>query len=97
MMKANSDIITKYTLKEGNLHMARPKGSKNRTTTISMDEQIISITADISSLSEKLKTKKAELRKLQKNKANADKTRLLDAIASSGKSYDEIVSLLATH
>ena len=56
-------------------------------------------------MTEELKTRKAELKELAKVKARAekhaaekrleeDKAKLMDAIAASGKSADEIISLL---
>ena len=87
--------------------MARPKGSKNKAKIIveNVDEKIVAVESEIVELTATLKAKKAELKKLKKaklqadkaaeeKKAEEDKVRLLDAIAQSGKSMDEILDLL---
>ena len=97
--------------------MARPKGSKNKKTiaaevdnqitlsTALIDEQISAVEAEIADLTQTLRSKKAELKTLTKEKvraeelearqrAEADKEKLLDAVAKSGKSIDEILELL---
>lgn len=71
----------------------------------SLDEQIKATEAEIESLTASLKDKKAELKKLNKakekaekfaaeQKAEEDKIRILDAVAASGKSIDEILEML---
>lgn len=91
--------------------MPRPKGSKNNKTTVvietveNIDERIAATESAISTLTEELKAKKAELKELTKAKAAAeklaaekkaeeDKTKLLDAVAASGKSIDEIIDMI---
>lgn len=91
--------------------MPRPKGSKNKknvavTDTVeNIDEKITSAESAIATLTEELKAKKAELKKLTKakveaeklaaeKKAEEDKAKLMEAIAASGKSVDEIIQLL---
>lgn len=96
--------------------MPRPKGSRNKKTAAvknpdinvsieSVDEQIGAVEAEIESMTASLKGKKAELKKLTKEKAKAekiaaeqkaeeDKGRLLEAVAASGKSIDEILEML---
>ncbi len=91
--------------------MPRPKGSKNKKTTVvietveNIDERIAATESAISTLTEELKAKKAELKELTKAKAAAeklaaekkaeeDKTKLLDAVAASGKSIDEIIDMI---
>ncbi len=87
--------------------MPRPKGSKNKKTIIlkNADEMITAVEAEISSLNEQVKAKRVELKKLVKAKAEADKAaaakkaeedkaRLLEAVAASGKSIEEILELL---
>lgn len=70
-----------------------------------LDAQIASTTAEIETIAAELKTKKAELKKLEKErtsaekaaaaaKAEEDKARVLEAIAASGKSIDEVLELL---
>ena len=71
----------------------------------SLDEQIKATEAEIESMTAALKDKKAELKALIKakekaekiaaeKKAEEDKARLLEAVAASGKSIDEIVEML---
>jgi intracellular sulfur oxidation DsrE/DsrF family protein len=91
--------------------MPRPKGSKNKKTAVmidtveNIDEKIAAMGSAISSLTEELKAKKAELKELTKAKvaaeklaaekrAEEDKTKLLDAVAASGKSIDEIIDMI---
>ena len=92
-------------------NMPRPKGSKNKKAAVmietveSIDEKIATTESAISTLTEELKAKKAELKELTKAKATAeklaaekkaeeDKAKLLDAIAASGKSIDEIIDMI---
>lgn len=74
-------------------------------TVENIDEKIVAAESAIATLTEELKAKKAELKELTKAKAEAeklaaekkaeeDKSKLMEAIASSGKSIDEIISLL---
>lgn len=91
--------------------MPRPKGSRNRKnaefvdTVENIDGKIAATESAIATLTEELKTRKAELKELTKAKTRAekvaaekraeeDKAKLMDAIAASGKSVDEIISLL---
>ena len=91
--------------------MPRPKGSKNkkafeRVESIeTIDERIAAAETAIASLSEELKAKKAELKRYQKmkedaeriaaeRKAEEDKAAILAAVEASGKSVEEILELL---
>ena len=91
--------------------MPRPKGSKNKKafeqieSIGTIDERIASAEADIASLTEELKAKKAELKQYQKmreeaervaaeKKAEDDRTAILAAVEASGKSLEEILELL---
>lgn len=93
--------------------MPRPKGSKNKKTTVvievdtiaNIDEKIAAAEAAVAELTENLKTKKVELRELTKAKAEAEKAaaekkaeeekaKLLEAVAASGKSIDEIIEMI---
>ena len=69
------------------------------------DESIAAVEAAIAALTEELKGKKAELKQFQKakakaekaaseKKAEADKQTILEAVANSGKSVEEILELL---
>ena len=91
--------------------MPRPKGSKNKKAFEQMesietiDERIAAAETAIASLSEELKAKKAELKRYQKmreeaeriaaeKKAEEDKAAILAAVEASGKSVEEILELL---
>lgn len=93
--------------------MPRPKGSKNKKTTVvievdtiaNIDEKIAAAEAAVAELTESLKAKKAELKELTKAKAEAvkaaaekraeeEKAKLLEAVAASGKSIDEIIEMI---
>ena len=76
-----------------------------KLTTVQYDEKIAAVTAEIEALNASLKAKKAELKKLQKAKAaeeaaaaakklEEEKKAILEAVAASGKSADEILALL---
>ena len=91
--------------------MPRPKGSKNKKafeqveSIETIDERIATTEATIASLSEELKAKKAELKRYQKmkedaeriaaeKKAEEDRAAILAAVEASGKSVEEILELL---
>ena len=91
--------------------MPRPKGSKNKKAFEQMesieniDERIAATEAAIASLSEELKAKKAELKRYQKmreeaeriaaeKKVEEDRAAILAAVEASGKSVEEILELL---
>ena len=91
--------------------MPRPKGSKNKKAFEQMesieniDERIAATEAAIASLIEELKAKKAELKRYQKMKEDAeriaaekkveeDRAAILAAVEASGKSVEEILELL---
>lgn len=87
--------------------MPRPKGSRNKAKLIveNVDEKIVAVESEITELTAALRAKKAELKNLKKakvqadkaaeeKKAEEDKVKLLDAIAQSGKTMDEILDLL---
>ena len=91
--------------------MPRPKGSKNKKAFEQMesieniDERIATTEATIASLTEEIKAKKAELKRYQKMKEDAeriaaekkveeDRAAILAAVEASGKSVEEILELL---
>ena len=89
--------------------MPRPKGSKNKKSVApvveDIDQKIAAAEAEIEELVAQLKAKKAELKALIKEKeaalaaaaekkAEEEKAKLLDALAKSGKSIDEIIEFL---
>ena len=72
---------------------------------INYEEQIASTQKEIEDITAALKAKKAELKALAKEKAKADKiaaekkleedkARIMDAVAASGKSVEEVLELL---
>ena len=78
-------------------------------TTLTVDQlngQISATEAEITALTEQLKAKKAELKALTKDREAAEKAaaeaqaaeqkaKLLEAVAYSGKSIDEVIALLS--
>ena len=86
------------------------KNKKTVTTEIvetveSINERIVEVEKAIETLTADLKAKKAELKELTKlkeqaeaaaaeKKAEEDKAKLLEAVAASGKSVDEIIEML---
>ena len=91
--------------------MPRPKGSKNKKAFEQVesieviDERIAAAETAIASLTEELKAKKAELKRYQKmkedaeriaaeKKAEEDRAAILAAVEASGKSVEEILELL---
>ena len=91
--------------------MPRPKGSKNKKAFEQVesieviDERIAAAETAIASLTEELKAKKAELKRYQKmreeaeriaaeKKAEEEKAAILAAVEASGKSMEEILELL---
>ena len=75
--------------------MARTKGSKNKATALSISERIEKTMAEIENLQEQIKDKKSELKNLQEQKEQESMKSILDAISKSGKSAEEIISLLS--
>ena len=73
--------------------MPRTKGSKNKAT-LTVDERISAVTAEIESMEAKLKEKKAELRRLKVEKEEENQKKILAAVAASGKTAEEVIALL---
>ncbi len=69
-----------------------PRGRKKKPE--SVEEQMQLVQADIEELSAKLKAKKKEMAVLEKAKKAEEQQKLLDAVAASGKSVDEIIGML---
>lgn len=69
-----------------------PRGRKKKPE--SVEEQMQLVQAEIEELSAKLKAKKKEMAVLEKAKKAEEQQKLLDAVASSGKSVDEIIGML---
>lgn len=68
-----------------------PRGRKK---VVNITEKIEAVKAEFEKLSTQLKEKKAELKKLEAEQAEEDKTKLLEAFAASGKSADEVIAWL---
>lgn len=73
--------------------MPRTKGSKTKKA-MTIEERIAAVTKEIEDLQEQTKKKKAELKTLNAEKKEADEKRILDAVAASGKSADEIIAMI---
>ena len=83
----------------------KPKVEAPILTVEEIESKMAAVESEIEDLSEKLKEKKAELKQLAKDKeaavvaaaekkAEDDKKAILDAVAASGKSVEEILELL---
>ena len=83
----------------------RPKAEITLTVD-QLNEQIAATEAEIAALTDQLKNKKAELKALTTDREAAEKAaveakeaeqkaKLLEAVASSGKSIDEVIALLS--
>lgn len=76
--------------------MARPKGSRNKTTyPYVSEEKIAKCAEELESLQTKVKEKKFELKQLKVAKEKYDKQKILDIIVSSGMSTEEVMKRLA--
>lgn len=75
--------------------MPRPKGSKNKARPQTINEQIAAVTAEIGALQEQLKQKRLELKRLEAEKEKEGQQQILDAVAASGKSVEEILALIS--
>lgn len=61
---------------------------------LNIDEMISNKEAEIAELSEALKTAKSELKQLKEDKLLADSQRIMDALAASGKSVDDVINMI---
>lgn len=69
-----------------------PRGRKKKPESI--EAQMQQIQGEIEDLSTRLKTKKKELAALEDARKLEEQKKLLDAVAASGKSVDEIIGML---
>ena len=69
-----------------------PRGRKKLGT---IDEQIESLRNEIEALKAETKKKQDKLKELEKKKETEDNKEIMDAVAKSGKSKDEILRLLS--
>lgn len=65
-----------------------------RPKNLNIDEMISNKEAEIAELSEALKTAKSELKQLKEDKLLADSQRIMDALAASGKSVDDVINMI---
>lgn len=76
--------------------MARPKGSRNKTTyPYVSEEKIAKCVEELESLQTKVKEKKFELKQLKVAKEKYDKQKILNIIVNSGLSTEEVMKRLA--
>jgi len=69
-----------------------PRGRKKKPESI--DEQIVLVQNEIAELTAKVKDKKKALAALEEAKKVEEQKSLLDAFAASGKSVDEVITML---
>ena len=65
-----------------------------RPKNVSIEELISGKEIEIENLSEQLKAAKAELKKLKEEKLLADSQKIMDALAASGKSVDDVINMI---
>lgn len=68
-----------------------PRGKKK---VVNVVERIEAVKAEIAKLTVDLKAKKAELKKLEAEQAEEDKTKIIEAYIASGKTADEVIAWL---
>ena len=68
-----------------------PRGKR---TIVSVEDRIQSTCAEIESLQERIRSKKEELKNLKAEK-KSDAARIIAAVQESGKSVDEVLTLLS--
>lgn len=69
-----------------------PRGKR---TVVSVEDRIQSTCAEIESLQERIRSKKEELKSLKAEKEKSDAARIIAAVQESGKSVDEVLTLLS--
>lgn len=84
--------------------MPRPKGSKNKPVTAgvqqtidtqaNIEEEISKVEAQIEATESKLENLKAKLARLEEQQIRQKQEAVLNAIAASGKSLDEILAII---
>ena len=57
-------------------------------------ERIAAVEAELEALAKQTKEKKAELKALKAEQAEADKAKVLEAFIASGKSADEVIAMI---
>lgn len=69
-----------------------PRGKR---AVVSVEDRIQSTCVEIESLQDKIHNKKEELKKLKAEKEKSDAARIIAAVQESGKSVDEVLTLLS--
>lgn len=69
-----------------------PRGKR---TVVSVEDRMQSTCAEIESLQERIHSKKEELKSLRAEKEKSDAARIIAAVQESGKSVDEVLTLLS--
>ena len=69
-----------------------PRGKR---TVVSVEDRIQSTCVEIESLQERIRSKKEELKNLKAEKEKSDAARIIAAVQESGKSVDEVLTLLS--
>ena len=69
-----------------------PRGKR---AIVSVEDRIQSTCVEIESLQEKIRSKKEELKNLKAEKEKSDAARIIAAVQESGKSVDEVLTLLS--
>lgn len=65
-----------------------------RPKNLSIEELISNKENEIENLSSQLKAAKAELKQLKEEKLLTDSQRIMDALAASGKSVDDVINMI---
>ena len=73
--------------------MPRPKGSKNRAPQ-TIDGRIAALEAELTNLRETIAAKEAELAQLKETRDKELIGKLMDAIAESGKSVQDVIDMV---
>ncbi|MBQ9519053.1 MAG: hypothetical protein IJR59_04075 [Firmicutes bacterium] len=68
--------------------------ARRKTLNLSIEEMIANKEAEIESLTEQVKSAKAELKQLKADKLAADNQKILDALAASGKSVEDVLNFI---
>lgn|GEM_PF-5926084 len=68
--------------------------ARRKSLNLSIEEMIANKEAEIESLTEQVKSAKAELKQLKADKLAADNQKILDALAASGKSVEDVLNFI---
>lgn len=69
-----------------------PRGKR---AVVSVEDRIQPTCVEIESLQERIRSKKEELKNLKAEKEKSDAARIIAAVQESGKSVDEVLTLLS--